>query len=261
MTLHVFVGYDIREHAAWLVCRDSLLYSAVNHAIIDIEVHPLSVRDLRRRALFDREWTTEYNGVTRDADDGMPFSTEFSFTRFLVPTLAREMGIKGPVVYVDCDFMFLRPITEMLHSLDRTKVLSVVKHAADTISPGVKMDGQFQCAYRRKLWSSLMVFHMGHRRADSLYDQTQVNSTNGRDLHGFSRFQDNEIGEIDPSWNWIPGLSLEGIIPNAVHWSLGGPWMPGYEGTPFADTWRQRYQSVMSRLIAGRDLAETFSLV
>jgi hypothetical protein len=263
MTLHVFVGYDTREHAAWLVCRDTLLNPIDNGGFhmgkrLDVEVHPISHRDLRRRGLFSRPWVTDKAGQMWDVRDRRPFSTEFAHTRFMVPDLAREMGIEsGPVVFLDCDFMFLAPITRMLDSIDRTKALSVVKHDFARVQEGVKMDGQSQGAYHRKLWSSLMVFNMGHKDTH-LFNSYFADTWTGASLHGFIGLDDHEIGEIDESWNFIPGHSVH-PAQNAIHWSFGGPWMDGYRDVAFAHAWRERYRDVITDAL-DHNLASTFPI-
>lgn len=261
MTLHVFVGYDMREHGAWMVCestlRNPVLYQG--EAPLDVKVHPLAHRHLRRAGEFDRPWRVDEQGQTWDERDGRPFSTEFSHSRFLVPHLAQKMGIKGPVVFVDCDFMFLRPITEMLAAVDRSKAVSVVKHDFNSIVAGTKMDGMAQNRYYRKLWSSLMVFNMSHPNV-ALFAQHYANTWDGSSLHGFTAFSDDEIGEIDGSWNHVPGHSPEGQEPSAVHYSFGGPWMPGYEKAPYASIWRSRYVEVMQDALT-ENLEATFPIV
>jgi len=262
MSIPVFVGYDIREHAAWMVCRDTLLKPILDpDRVQGVDVIPLSHRDLRRRGLFTRPWKVAEDGQTWDERDGRPFSTEFSHTRFLVPAIAKQMGYtSGPVVFVDCDFMFLRPICEMLHAINPNKVVSVVKHDFTTIAEGVKMDGMVQQRYFRKLWSSLMVFNLDHPNID-LFDTTHAaNHMSGSHLHGFHALEDQEIGEIDPYWNYIPGHSPEGRPADAVHWSLGGPWMQGFEYAPYASSWRKRYTSLMRHALE-HDLPSVFPLV
>jgi hypothetical protein len=261
MTIHVFVGYDVREHAAWQVCRDTLVRPDPNGPRLDIEVHPLSHRDLRRRGLFDRPWKIDESGQFWDDRDGRPFSTEFAHSRFLVPHLAKLMGIKNSaVVFVDCDFMFLRPITEMLDCINPNKVVSVVKHDFHRVQEGVKMDGMLQQRYYRKLWSSLMVFNMGHSDIDLFDAKHPANNSTGSTLHGLRPFEDNEIGDICETWNYIPGHSPSGVVPNAVHWSFGGPWMKEFEHTLYAYEWRARYRSI---LLNAHDhhLADLFPLV
>jgi hypothetical protein len=265
MTHHVFVGYDIREHAAWLVCKDTIEnpfdIGFVTGSMLDVKVHPLSHRDLRRRKLFDRPWRIDAAGQTWDERDGRPFSTEFAHSRFLVPKLAQDMGITtGLVMFVDCDFMFLRPVTEMLKEIDTTKVVSVIKHDVAQVAEGTKMDGMSQKRYFRKLWSSLMVFNMDHDDISLFTHSHGPNHSSGSSLHGLTPLADEEIGEIDRAWNHIPGQCPEVQSAKAVHWSLGGPWMPGYEEVAYAEPWRQRYRDVMVSALS-QNLAATFPLV
>lgn len=255
----VFVGYDIREHAAWMVCRDTILNPTHGPRLSGIEVIPLSHRDLRRRGLFTRPWRIDESGQTWDERDGRPFSTEFSHSRFLVPYLARELGVKsGPAVFVDCDFMFLAPITEMLHAIDPNKLVSVVKHDFASLAEGVKMDGMVQQRYFRKLWSSLMVFNMGHEDIDTFHP-VQASYGAGSTLHGFQHLEDQEIGEIHESWNYIPGHSTS-PTQNAIHWSLGGPWMREFENAEYASRWRDRYKQVVAAALQD-DISATYPLV
>ncbi len=265
MTLTVFVGYDVREHPAWLVCRETLIHPAASPEYqengLDINVVPLSHKELRRQGLFDREWTIDKNGQPWDNVDGRPFSTDFSHSRFLVPHIAKQMGIKGPVVFVDCDFMFLEPITQMLDGLDRSKVISVVKHDTSTLVEGTKMDGVKQTTYSRKLWSSLMVFNMSHPDIDR-FSKDVANIAAGSELHGLLGLPDSEIGEISSQWNYIPTmteLASSYINANAVHWSMGGPWMKGYEKAMFAPLWRDRFKHVTNKFLAG-DMSELYPL-
>lgn len=260
MTLHVFVGYDMREHAAWMVCRDTLLnpLEGQHDLPLDIQVHPLAHRPLRREGTFDRPWRIDEKGQSWDERDGRPFSTEFSHSRFLVPHLAQEMGLTGQVVFVDCDFMFRGSIVDMVSGLDPTKVLSVVKHDFESIQAGTKMDGMVQNRYFRKLWSSLMVFNLDHEDI-FLFDQHFANTWDGSSLHGFTALDDRDIGDIPSEWNHIPGHSPTSEDPKAVHWSFGGPWMRGFHTTPWAPVWRSRYVEVMQDALT-EDLASTFPI-
>ena len=62
-------------------------------------------------------------------------------------------------------------------------------------------------------------------------------------MHRFTWLDDNEIGELDVTWNWLVGeLDLEDgqedKIKN-VHWTVGGPWFDEYKNVDFADEWLQ----------------------
>jgi len=109
MKLQVFVGWDPREDIAWEVCRHSIL-SRTDPNLVSVQ--PLIQSELRQSGLYSRPIDTRA-------------ATEFSLTRFLTPYLA---GNDGYAVFVDCDFLFLSDIREVLADIDPTKAVSVVKH-------------------------------------------------------------------------------------------------------------------------------------
>lgn len=238
----IYVGYDQRQHAAWLVCEKSI-QNKVWEDSPEYDVRPLSHRELRREGHFDRPWRIDEQGQYWDERDGRPFSTEFSHSRFLTPRLALQAGYRDLVMFVDSDFMFFVPPVHLFNAIDRSKVVSCVKFNTPVVD-GKKMDGMEQQNYDRKLWSSLMVFNLGHK---DIYKFTgvDVNHEPGRVMHNFFGLMDDEIGEIDPRWNHIPGLSEPRRDPLAVHWSLGGPWMPGYEKSPFSQRWYDSYNGIV----------------
>lgn len=224
----IFVGYDKREHDAWLVCRESLL----RHSSIPLSIQRLDIDALTRAGLFRRSYRQE-GAQKYDLIDGKPFSTEFSFTRFLVPALCQYEGL---ALFVDCDFLFRADVAELLKFARRGDAVSVVFHDYRP-AKGTKMDGQAQEAYLRKNWSSLMLFNCGHSASRALTAAT-VSDSEGSWLHQFRWCRTSEIGEVDPRWNWLEGWNDPGDEPLAVHFTRGSPDMPGYEDVPFADEWR-----------------------
>lgn len=98
------------------------------------------------------------------------------------------------------------------------------------------MDGQEQTRYARKNWSSVMLFNLAHTSNQNLTVDL-VNSVPGRDLHRFCWLQDDEIGELEPEWNFLVGHTDPSINPKIVHFTEGTPNLPGYENVPFADEW------------------------
>lgn len=159
-------------------------------------------------------------------------STEFAISRFMTPILAGA----GLAVFTDADVMVRTPLTQLFDGIDPSKAVSVVQHRFDP-PQGVKMDGQAQTRYARKNWSSVCVFNCDHPSNRALTVDL-VNTVPGRDLHRFCWLQDDEIGALDPKWNWLAGHSDPSIDPAIVHFTDGTPDMPGYENQPFADEWR-----------------------
>lgn len=235
--LPIFVGFDTREHDAALVCEHSLR----RHSSVPLLIQRLHEPSLRHVGLYTRTWTQD-GGQKTDAIDGKPFSTSFSFSRWLVPTLMQH---RGWALFVDCDFMFLGDAAELFAEADPRFAVQVVKHRMPEVA-GVKMDGQAQQPYFRKNWSSAMLLNCGHA-ANQRLTPAAVNAMSGQWLHGFSWLDDHEIGDISPDWNWLAGVDAplaDGRDPRAIHHTLGTPDMPGHEAAPYADLWRAELAAV-----------------
>ena len=233
MKLKIFVGWDPREDIAWQVCRHSIL-SRTNPR--EVSVTPLVQSELRSQGLYNRD-------IDKKA------ATEFSLTRFLTPVLA---GYEGYSLFVDCDFLFLTDIQNILNEIDVGKAVSVVKHDYQPTDTH-KMDGCVQYIYPRKNWSSFILFNCAHESNRDL-TPALVNSAEPSFLHRFSWLDDNEIGEIDKGWNY-----LEGVYParynnlKAVHYTSGGPWFDHKQDCDFADLWlseKEQYQAKLKANIA-----------
>jgi hypothetical protein len=257
--LPVYIGYDPREHAAYMVCESSLK-SPIRGGQTFSSPLVLSTRQLRRNGDFDRPWRVDSAGQFHDERDGKPFSTEFSHSRFLVPYLAskgRPAGKRGWALFVDCDFMFLEDACGLMEIADPAYACMVVQHPWLLVVEGEKMDNQVQQLYRRKLWSSLVLWNLDHPANEPLISNPElVNRMSGAELHAFSWLADDQIGRLPFEWNWIPGLTdkLPECEPKAIHWSFGGPWMDGFEHSPYADEWRERLSLLVERCLVLKNL-------
>jgi hypothetical protein len=200
-------------------------------------VHGLVLSDLRRRGLYTRpmEW---HKGVDRpvmwDVLSDAPMSTEHANSRFLVPHLAQT----GWALFMDGDTLVRGDLAGLIKGLDPSFAVYCVKHKFEPPA-GVKMDGQEQTRYKRKNWSSFVAFNCDHPANKALTPDV-VNTLPGRSLHAFCWLEDELIGSLDPSWNWLVGHSDPGIQPNVIHWTDGPPDFRGYEGAAFSDLWRER---------------------
>lgn len=220
--IEIFIGYDDREREAYEVCR----YSIGRRASVPVEIRKLDLTDLVGSGLYTRT-TGVREGRYFDAVSDQPMATEFAISRFLVPWLARRRW----AVFMDCDILAVEDIARILDGpmeIDggRAPAVWCVKHEHHP-PPGVKMDGQLQTAYRRKNWSSVMLFDASHPAHAALTPHF-INGTPGRDLHGFCWLRDEEIGALDARWNWLAGHSDPNIDPALVHYTEGGPWFPEF---------------------------------
>lgn len=214
----VFIGWDSREVIAYDVAKKSLL----EHATGPVDVHPIKLNELVDQGLY-----------TRDIDPLA--STEFTYSRFLVPHLA---GYKGWALFCDCDFMFFSDVTRLTQFNDPQKAVYCVQHDY-TPKAAVKMDGVQQTVYPRKNWSSFMLFNCEHPSTRNLTPE-RVNTETGAYLHRMQWAQDDEIGALETGWNWLEGWNDKPAsgYPHAVHYTMGGPWFEGYQDVAYAAEWK-----------------------
>jgi len=232
--LPIFIGYDAREKIAFDVC----CYSLARRATIPTRIKALDIDELRSMGSYRRTHVMD-GQVKIDRIDGKPFSTDFAFTRFLVPYL---QNYRGWALFSDCDFLFRADVAELQPLMDDQYAVRVVKHN-HVPTNSVKMDGQRQEGYPRKNWSSFVLWNCGHPSNRDL-TPIEVNTRPGRWLHGFSWLKDHEIGEIPIEWNWLAGVNPPIENPKAVHHSNGGPWFPDYQDVPYGKEWRDECKTM-----------------
>lgn len=210
------MGFDARESIAYDVAKSS----AEQWGPVEV----LSLRQDKLRA----------NGIYTRPIDPLS-STEFSFTRFLVPEL---MNYDGWALFVDCDVLFLESPKELFALADDNYAVMVVKHDYKP-TQSMKMDGKIQHMYPRKNWSSVVLFNCSHPSNKALTKDV-VNSETGQFLHRFSWLKDDEIGEIPHEWNWLVDWyhEPEDGKPKLLHYTEGGPWFDEYVNCSYADVWK-----------------------
>ena len=213
----IYIGYDPKEEVA---CK-LLEWTLKENSPVPIVVKRLRKDILERMGLYYRLHEV-VNGQYIDKIDQRPFSTEFSFSRFLVPAL---MHYEGWALYMDCDMYPRTDINELFQEYNTDYYpLYCVKHKYEPTDK-FKMDGREQVTYPRKNWSSLMLWNCGHE-SNKVLTPEEVNKKDGKFLHGFGWLPEkaNGIGSIDEEWNWLDGHSSEDITPKNVHFTTGGPW-------------------------------------
>jgi len=223
--MKVFVGWDSREDIAYQVCKHSIVFRQP-----EAEVIPLKQNELREKGWY-----------TRPVDKLA--STEFTFTRFLIPELA---NFEGWALFMDCDMILTTDIKELFDQADDRYAVMCVQHDY-TPQEGVKMDGQKQTVYPRKNWSSVMLINCGHPSNKKL-TQDLVNDPelNGAYFHRFSWLKDEEIGELDHTWNYLVGVYDDIETPKLIHYTEGGPWFENYRNCEFNELWKQELQAIMN---------------
>jgi lipopolysaccharide biosynthesis glycosyltransferase len=224
--MKVFVGYDTREDITYQVCE----YSILKHCP-DAQVIPLIQKDLRDAGLY-----------TRPLDN--LGSTEFTFTRFLVPFLSNYQGLS---VFVDCDFVFTESVGKLFEEADPECAVMVAKHEYIP-KESLKMDGKRQLPYPRKNWSSMIVWNCGHP-ANRQLDLKTVNEETGQYLHRFQWLKDDEIGKLSHEWNWLVNWynEPEDGSPKALHYTEGGPWFKDYRHCEYSEVWKNYLKEMLEQ--------------
>lgn len=227
--LPIYIGWDSREPVAFDVCA----YSLWRRTSIPLMISPLKLNALRHFKFVWRE-------------DDLQASTEFTFTRFLTPILARRSGLSGWALFCDCDFLWLADVAELTRLFDPAVAVMVVKHEHRPTET-VKMDGRRQAVYPRKNWSSLVAFNLDHESNKRLSLEA-VNNQEPSWLHQFCWLRDDEIGALPEAWNWLEGHSPPNIEPKAVHFTRGGPWFPNWRNVAHADDWNLELSILTAQL-------------
>lgn len=212
----IYIGWDSREDIAYQVARQSIL----DKSSIPVEIIPLKQKQLRKDGMY---W--------RSAD--ALASTEFTFTRFLVPELN---NYDGWALFIDCDFVAVADVKKLFDQRDDKYAVMCAQHDY-TPKETTKMDGQQQHQYPRKNWSSMMLINCGHPKNKSLTKELVNNETiTGAYLHRFSWLSDSEIGELSHEWNWLVGWYKEPDdgSPKFLHYTEGGPWFKQYENCEYS---------------------------
>jgi lipopolysaccharide biosynthesis glycosyltransferase len=206
--LRIFIGWDSRFPEP----ADVLAFSLRKYATIPLDIRFLKLDELGLRRAHD------------------PLaSTEFTYSRFLVPHLC---GFQGKAIFMDNDMLALGDVKE-LDDLDmRPYALRVVQHDYQPANT-VKMYGCPQTSYPRKNWSSLMLMDCAKLR---LWSRDVVETQTGAYLHRFQDIPDARIGEIPKTWNTLDWMDAQTRL---IHYTNGGPWFEQYRDHPHADVWYQ----------------------
>ena len=212
--INIFIGYDPREAVAFGV----LAHSIHARSSQPVSIAPLMLSQLKH--IYARERHPLQ-------------STDFSFTRFLVPYLS---GHTGWSLFMDCDMLVLDDIAKLWALRDERYAVQVVKHN-HVPKEDVKFLGAKQTKYEKKNWSSVILFNNAKCRA---LTPEYVNTATGLELHQFKWLgNDDLIGEIPHRWNHLVGYDAPNPDVSLVHYTIGGPYFDEYRDCEHADIWRQ----------------------
>ena len=212
--IRVFIGFDTVE---------TVSYHVLSHSIQARCSEPVSITPLM---------LTQLSGLmTRERHNLQ--STEFSFSRFLVPHLC---DYQGWALFMDCDMLVLDDMADLWNLRDDNFAVQVVKH--DHVpKETTKFLGKPQSKYEKKNWSSVMLFNNEMCKA---LTPDFVNTATGLELHRYQWLDgDHLIGDIPHRWNHLVGYDETvpvGEVSN-LHYTIGGPYFDDYKDTDYAAEW------------------------
>jgi hypothetical protein len=210
--INIFVGYDSKEKVAF----NTLSYSILKNSSQPIAITPIYLDNIKDTFVRER------NNLS---------STEFSFSRFIIPHL---MNYQGWALFMDCDMLMKADIAELWRLRDDKYAVQVCKH--DYIpKSSTKFLGQVQTVYPKKNWSSFML--MNCKKCSTLTPD-YVNSASGLELHQFKWLESEDlIGSLPLEWNWLADeYECKEDVKN-IHYTEGGPYFKGYEEIDYATDW------------------------
>lgn len=166
-------------------------------------------------------------------------STEFSFTRFLVPFLN---NYRGWALFCDGDFLWVDdPSTLSAYCDDRYAVMCVQHELQPDSLTDIKMDGKKQIWYRRKNWSSLMLFNCAHPYTRSLTPEL-VSTASASFLHELDWARDS-IGSLPLEYNFLVGYYQDtNCNVKAYHYTDGVPLYDNYKDCDYSSLWISEYE-------------------
>jgi hypothetical protein len=230
--VRVYIGWDPREEEAFRVAGDSLRRRS--SIAVDIQtVRADGVCNAEVRRPVERRDGNLWCPISQ-----APMATAFACSRFIVPIAERARFCPDEwVLFVDCDVVFLGDVAELLRIADPRFAVMVVKRQQPDTGP-TKMDGQTQTSYPRKNWSSVVLWNIAHP-GNLRLTARGVDTWPGRHLHAFRWLRNEEIGELPRGWNHLVGIDPpeERARARLLHYTLGGPWLPGWRGGPLDDLW------------------------
>ena len=210
--INIFVGYDTKEKMAFNV----LSYSILKNSSQPVAITPIYLENIKDTFVRER------NSLS---------STEFSFSRFIIPHL---MNYQGWALFMDCDMLMQADIAELWRLRDDKYAVQVCKH--DYIPKSqTKFLGQTQTVYPKKNWSSFML--MNCKKCTTLTPD-YVNKASGLELHQYKWLESEDlIGDLPLEWNWLADEYEYKTGVKNIHYTEGGPWFSDYNRCDYSQEW------------------------
>jgi len=214
--IKIFIGYDEGEKIAFHVLAESIRKQSSE----PISITPIDLNTIRNHFIRDKQSNQ---------------STEFAFSRFMVPYLS---NYEGWSIFMDCDMLLRTDINELWKLRDEDYAVMCVKHDYEP-KQDVKFRGAKNEKFPKKNWSSLMLMNNAKCK---LLTPEYVRTASGLELHQFKWLEsERDIGAIPKTWNWLVGEYEYNPLANNVHFTLGGPYFYDYVNCDYSKEWFNVY--------------------
>ena len=214
--IRIFIGYDEGEKIAFHVLAESIRKQSSE----PISITPIDLNTIRNHFIRDKQSNQ---------------STEFAFSRFMVPYLS---NYEGWSIFMDCDMLLRTDINELWKLRDDDYSVMCVKHNYEP-KQDVKFRGAKNEKFPKKNWSSLMLMNNAKCK---LLTPEYVRTASGLELHQFKWLEsERDIGAIPKTWNWLVGEYEYNPLANNVHFTLGGPYFYDYVNCDYSKEWFNVY--------------------
>ncbi len=215
--INIVVGFDQKEAIAYHVFCQSI----IEHSTMPVQFIPLILN-------FEKNL---FHG------DG---SNAFTYSRFLTPYL---MNFQGWAIFADGDMVCKDDLAMLWKLRDSSKAVQVVKHDYKT-KHSKKYLGNKNEDYPRKNWSSLILWNCGHSK-NKLLTPDFINKKSGSFLHRFSWLTDEEIGNLNPEWNWLAIEYEDNPSAKIIHYTLGTPCFKEYQSSSMSTHWHEIFKKTI----------------
>jgi len=211
----IFIGYDKTIDLPYRVLK----YSLEKHSSVPIDIRPLDLRELNFNRPLD------------------PLqSTEFTYTRFLVPHLC---DFQGTALFMDNDMLCMSDIKEIFDLEMSNHSIRCVKHDYQPTAK-LKLDDKIQTVYPRKNWSSFMLLNCEKL---THWSKENVETKPAKWLHRFEDIPDDKIGDIPGTWNVLDSYDNHTKL---IHYTAGGPWYEQFNNHLYGDVWKKYRNEYLS---------------
>ena len=215
--INIFIGYDSKERVAFNV----LSYSILKNSSKPVAITPINLDNIKD------DFVRERNNLS---------STEFSFSRFIIPHL---MNYQGWALFMDCDMLMVDDIAKLWQLRNDAYAVQVCKHNY-TPKNQTKFLNQVQTVYPKKNWSSVML--MNCKKCHTLTPD-YVNKASGLELHQFKWLEsEGLIGDIPLEWNWLADEYEHKNDVYNIHYTEGGPYFEAYANCDYSEEWFKYYE-------------------